>query len=67
MVLLYDLNSFSAETLQAKREWHDIVNVLKEKKKLLTEKLSFRIEGERVFQTNKDKRVHQYQPSLKKY
>ena len=40
--------NFSAETLQAKREWHDIFKVLKEKKCqpriLYLAKLSFRIE-----------------------
>lgn len=37
---------FSAETSQARREWHDIVNVLKEK---MYNRLSFRIEGEENF------------------
>ena len=41
---------FSAETLQARREWHDIVKVLKRKnlqsRIVYPERLSFRTEGE---------------------
>ena len=41
---------FSAETLQARREWHDILNVMKGKKFLpritYPARLSFRFEGE---------------------
>ena len=41
---------FSAETLQARREWHDILNVMKGKnlqpRLLYPERLSFRFEGE---------------------
>ena len=44
------LADFSAETLQARREWHDILNVMKGKKfqprLLYSERLSFRFEGE---------------------
>ena len=56
------LADFSAETLWARREWQDIFKVLKENKlptkNILPAKLSFRIEGEIVFQTSKAKRVH---------
>ena len=43
--------NLSAETLQARREWQDIFNVLKEKKTLLPRllymaKISFKIDGE---------------------
>ena len=48
---------FSAETLQAKRECHDIVKVLKGKnlqpRTLYPARLSFRIEGE-IKQTSKN-------------
>ena len=49
---------FSVETLHHRREWYDTVKVLKEKKNLQPRifyliKLSFRIEGERTFQTSK--------------
>lgn len=37
---------FSAETSQARREWHNIVKVLKEK--MYNLRLSFRIEGEGI-------------------
>ena len=41
---------FSAETLQARREWHDILNVMKGKnlqpRLLYSARLSFRFEGE---------------------
>ena len=41
---------FSAETLQARREWHDILKVMKGKnlqpRLLYPAKLSFRFEGE---------------------
>ena len=44
------LADFSAETLQAEREWHDILNVMKGKKLqtrlLYPARLSFRFEGE---------------------
>ena len=39
------LADFSTETLQARREWHDILNVMKGKNPLPT-RLSFRFEGE---------------------
>ena len=42
--------NFSAETLQARKEWHDIFNVLKGKtlqpRILYPGRLSFRMEGE---------------------
>ena len=41
---------FSAETLQGRRQWHDILNVMKGKnlqpRLLYPERLSFRFEGE---------------------
>ena len=41
---------FSAETLQARREWHDLLNLMKGKnlqpRLLYPERLSFRFEGE---------------------
>ena len=41
---------FSAETLQARKEWHDILNVMKGKnlqpRLLYPARLSFRFEGE---------------------
>ena len=44
------LADFSAETLQARREWHDILNVMKGKnlqpRLLYPARLSFRFEGE---------------------
>ena len=44
------LADFSAETLQARREWHDILNVMKGKnlqpRLLYPTRLSFRFEGE---------------------
>ena len=50
---------FSTETLQARREWHDILNVMKRKnlqpKLLYPARLSFRFEGEIKSFTNKQK------------
>ena len=44
------LADFSAETLQARREWHDILNMMKGKnlqpRLLYPARLSFRFEGE---------------------
>ena len=44
------LADFSAETLQARREWHDILNVMKGKnlqpRLLYSARFSFRFEGE---------------------
>ena len=44
------LADFSAETLQARREWHDILNVMKGKnlqsRLLYPARLSFKFEGE---------------------
>ena len=53
------LADFSAETLQARREWHDILNVMKGKNLqpglLYPARLSFRCEGEIKSFTNKQK------------
>ena len=53
------LSDFSAETLQARREWHDILNVMKGKKLqprlLYPARLSFRFEGEIKSFTDKQK------------
>ena len=50
---------FSTETLKARREWHDILNVMKEKnlqpRLLYPERLSFRFEGEIKTFTDKQK------------
>ena len=50
---------FSAETLQATREWHDILNVMKGKslqpRLLYLARLSFRFEGEIKSFTEKQK------------
>ena len=49
----------SAETLQARREWHDILNVIKGKnlqpRLLYPARLSFRLEGEIKSFTEKQK------------
>ena len=53
------LADFSAETLQAKRKWHDIPNVVKGKnlqpRLLYPARLSFRFEGEIKTFTDKQK------------
>ena len=50
---------FSAQTLQARREWHDILNVMKGKnlqpRLLYPARLSFRFEGEIKTFTDKQK------------
>ena len=50
---------FSAETLQARREWHDILDVMQEKnlqpRLLYPARLSFRFEGEIKSFTDKQK------------
>ena len=50
---------FSTETLQARREWHDILNVMKGKnlqpRLLYPARLSFRFEGEITTFTDKQK------------
>ena len=50
---------FSAETLQARREWHDILNVMKGKnfqpRLLYPARLTFRFEGEIKTFTEKQK------------
>ena len=56
---------FSAETLQVRREWHNILKVLKRKnlqpRILYPAYLSFRIEGEiKNFSNEQKLRVHQY-------
>ena len=51
--------NFSAETLQARREWHDILHVMKGKnlqpRLLYLARLSFRFEGEIKSFTGKQK------------
>ena len=51
------LGDFSAETLQARSEWHDILNVMKGKnlqpRLLYPARLSFRFEGETKIFINK--------------
>ena len=53
------LADFSSETLQARREWHDILNLMKGKilqpRLLYPERLSFRLEGEIKTFTDKQK------------
>ena len=53
------LADFSAETLQARREWHDILHVMKGKnlqpRLLYPSRLSFRFEGESKTFTDKPK------------
>ena len=50
---------FSAETLQARREWHDILKVMKGKnlklRLLNTARISFRVDGEIKSFTDKQK------------
>ena len=63
---------FSAETLQARREWHDIIKVLKGKnlqpRILYPARLSLRIEGELNNFSNKQKLIEfsNTKPNLKK-
>ena len=49
-ILIRLSTDFSTETLQARREWHDILNVMKGKnlqpRLLYPERLSFRFKGE---------------------
>ena len=59
------LADFSAETLQAQREWHDILNVMKGKnlqpRLLYPARLSFRFGGEIKTFTEKQKlRIQQH-------
>ena len=53
------LGDFSAETLQARSEWHDILNVIKEKnlqpRSLYPARLSFRFEEDIKNFTDKQK------------
>ena len=55
---------FSAETLQSRKEWHDIFKVLKIKNLKprihYTESLSFRIREIKSFPDKQKLRVHQY-------
>jgi len=55
------LEGFSAETLQVRREWHNILNVMKGKnlppRLLYPARLSFRIEGEIKGFTIKPKKI----------
>uniref|UniRef100_A0A8D0ME59 L1 transposable element dsRBD-like domain-containing protein n=1 Tax=Sus scrofa TaxID=9823 RepID=A0A8D0ME59_PIG len=57
--LIWLLADFSAETLQARREWHDILKVMKGKslqpRLLYPARLSFRFEGEIKNFTDKQK------------
>ena len=46
---------FSAETLQARREWHDVFNVIKGKRILYPARLSFRFNREIKSFTDKQK------------
>ena len=60
---------FSAETLQARREWHDILKVMKGKnlqpRLLYPARLSFRFEGEsqKLHREAKAKRIQQHETS----
>ena len=53
---------FSAETLQARREWHDILKVMKGKnlqpRLLYLARLSFRFEGQKLYRQARGKRHH---------
>uniref|UniRef100_A0A5G2QLX4 L1 transposable element RRM domain-containing protein n=1 Tax=Sus scrofa TaxID=9823 RepID=A0A5G2QLX4_PIG len=68
------LADFSAETLQSRREWHDILNVMKGKnlqpRLLYPARLSFRFEGEiKTFSDKQKLREFKYsntKPTLKK-
>ena len=61
---------FSAETLQARREWHDILNMMKGKnfqpRLLYPARLSFKFEGEIKTFTDKQERreVRNTKPAL---
>ena len=58
----------SAETLQARREWQDIFEVLKEKnlqpRLLYSAKISFKIDEEIKSFTDKQKRIQHHQINL---
>ena len=58
---------FSAETLQARREWHDILKVMKEKnlqlRLLYLARISFRFNGEIKSFTDKQKLNQHHQTS----
>ena len=67
------LADFPAETLQARREWHDILNIMKGKnlqpRLLYPARLSFRFEGEIKGFTDK-KKLREFsntKPALHKY
>ena len=60
---------FSAETLQARREWQDILKVMKEKnlqsRLLYPARISFRFDGEiKLFRQAKAKRIQHHQTSF---
>ena len=61
---------FSTETLQARREWHDVFKVIKEKKlqprTLYQARLSFRFDGENKSFVDKQKfrEIQQHQTSF---
>ena len=67
------LADFSAETLQARREWHDILNMMKGKnlqpRLLYPARLSFRFEGEIKTFSDKQKlrEFSNTKPALQKY
>ena len=60
---------FSAETLQARREWHDILKVMKRKslqqRILYPARISFRFDGEiKLYKQAKAKRIQHHQTSF---
>ena len=56
------LAAFSAATSQARREWHDILKVMKGKnlqpRLLYLARLSFRFEGQKLYRQARGKRHH---------
>ena len=59
----------AVETLQARREWHDILKVIKEKnlqpRLLYSARISFRFDGEvKSFSDKQKKRIQQHQTSF---
>ena len=59
---------FSTETLQARREWHDVFKVMKgrnlQPKILYPARLSFRFDGEIKSFPDKQKRIQHTKPAL---
>ena len=57
----------SIETLQARREWQDILNVMKENKLqprlLYSARISFKYEGEMLYRQAKAERIQHHQTS----